>query len=132
MSNFRTRFWRLVWDGTDTGVVLPPILSGLTFHEGRHSHSTWLAEDRIPEVARRARLGQTMKGMGRIYDHVTVEMRVQVLQALEARWWSSVAALLPDERARLVEWFPHLRHAIRRCRLEAAPAAIAFSSPLND
>ncbi|MFE0026956.1 hypothetical protein [Amycolatopsis sp. NPDC059021] len=97
-SNFRGRFWRPVWDGTETGMVVPPIRPGLTFHEGRHSHSTWLAEDGIPEVARRARLGQKMKGMGRIYDHVTPEMRHQILQALEARWWSSVTALLPNER----------------------------------
>ncbi|MFD9889783.1 hypothetical protein ACFWY9_10610 [Amycolatopsis sp. NPDC059027] len=79
-------------------MVVPPIRPGLTFHKGRHSHSTWLAEDGIPEVARRARLGQKMKGMGRVYDHVTREMRYQILQALEARWWSSVAALLPNER----------------------------------
>ncbi|MFE0305652.1 integrase [Amycolatopsis sp. NPDC058986] len=97
-SNFRARFWRPVWDGTQTGMVVPPIRPGLTFHEGRHSHSTWLAEDGIPEVARRARLGQKMKGMGRIYDHVTPEMRHQILQALETRWCSSVTALLPNER----------------------------------
>ena len=61
----------------------------MMWHSFRHPH------------ARRARLGQKMKGMARVYDHVTPEMRRQIIQALEARWWSSVAALLPDERAQL-------------------------------
>lgn len=112
--------------------MLPPILPGLTFHEGRHSHATWLVEDGISEVARRARLGQKMKGIARVYDHVTPEMRRQILDALEARWWSSVAALLPGERAKLGEWFPHLRDTTRQRYLDAAPAVIAFSSPLNN
>jgi hypothetical protein len=33
-----------------------------------------LTEDGIPEVARRARLGQKMKGIARVYDHVTPAM----------------------------------------------------------
>ncbi|MFI9389162.1 tyrosine-type recombinase/integrase [Kutzneria sp. NPDC052558] len=116
-ANFRQRFWRPVWDGVEPNNPRaerhrPPILPWFTFHEGRHSHSTWLAEDGVAEVARRARLGQTMRGMGRIYDHVTPEMRRQIIEALEARWRSSLAALRPEERARLASWFPHVRATI--------------------
>ncbi len=62
-SNFRERFWRPVWDGVDpddpaSEYHAPAILPWFTFHEGRHTHSTWLAQDQVPEVARRARLGQ--------------------------------------------------------------------------
>lgn len=46
--------------GSGVGEQRPPILSTFTFHEGRHTHSTWLTEDGIPEVARRARLGPPM------------------------------------------------------------------------
>lgn len=70
-SNFRDRFWRPAWDGVclddpESPEYLPPILPGFTFHEGRHTHATWLAQDGIPEVARRARLGHRMRGMGRV------------------------------------------------------------------
>jgi len=109
-SNFRQRYWRSAWDGVDVDdpqsrTHLPPILAGFTFHEGRHTHSTWMIEDGIPEVARRARLGQKMKGIARTYDHVTPVMRQQVLDGLELRW---AASLTVSERRRLVQWFPHL------------------------
>jgi integrase len=89
-SNFRIRFWRPAWDGVElddagAGERRPPILPTLTFYEGRHTHSTWLTEDGIPEVARRARLGQKMKGFARVYDHVTPAMVNQILDALEKR-----------------------------------------------
>jgi hypothetical protein len=45
-------------DDAGAGERRPPILPTFTFHEGRHTHSTWLTEDGIPEVARRARLGR--------------------------------------------------------------------------
>ena len=81
---------------------MPAILSGFRFHEGRHTHATWLTEDGIEEVARRARLGHKMKGMGRVYDHVTPEMERQISEALEDRWVTSVLALDNDERERLL------------------------------
>jgi hypothetical protein len=109
-----------------------PILPTLTFHEGRHSHNTWLAEDGIPEVARRARLGQKMKGIAKVYDHVTPLMRRQILQALETRWIGSLVSLTPSERTKLGEWFPHLLTTFRDGQLETAPRAIAISSPFDD
>jgi hypothetical protein len=72
---------------------VPPILRWFTFHEGRHTHATWLTEDGISEIARRARLGQKMKGIARVYDHVTPAMRQQILDALETRWLASLSAV---------------------------------------
>ena len=113
-SNFRQRYWRPAWDGTNPDQPYaddhtPPILRWFTFHEGRHTHATWLTEDGIPEVARRARLGQKMKGIARVYDHVTPAMRKHVRTALETRWLVSLASLTTGEQAELVSWFPHLR-----------------------
>jgi len=59
-------------------------------------------------------------------------MRRQVIQALEARWWSSVAALLPGERAKLGEWFPHLRGTRRALPGRTALKAVPISSPFSD
>ncbi|WP_329048204.1 hypothetical protein [Amycolatopsis sp. NBC_01488] len=85
----------------------PPILPTFTFHEGRHSHGTWLTEDGIPKVPRCARLGQKMKGITRVYGHVTPAMVNQILDILEERWLRSPASRYPG--AKLVSWFPHLR-----------------------
>jgi integrase len=140
-SNFRIRYWRPVWDGVDiddpgSRERRPAILPTFTFHEGRHTHSTWLAEDGIPEAARRARLGQKMRGMARIYDHVTPAMVEDILRALERRWRRSLAALRPGERDKLVSWFPHLLSDGKLepgpARLAAAPEADAISTPSDD
>jgi len=109
-SNFRIRFWRPAWDGVElddpgAGERRPPILPTFTFHEGRHTPATWLTEEGIPEAARRARLGQKMKGIA----HVTPAMVNQLPDALEECWLRSLASLYPGERAKLVSWFPHLR-----------------------
>lgn len=135
-SNFRQRFWRPAWDGTDPDNPYspghtPPILPWFTFNEGRHTHATWLAEDGIPEVARRARLGQKMKGIARVYDHVTPVMRQQILDALEARWLGSVASLTAPERAELVSWFPHLHPVLADMDITPARGAISISSPFD-
>ncbi|MBO2450753.1 hypothetical protein J4573_26865 [Actinomadura barringtoniae] len=82
------------------------MLPGFTFHEGRHTHRTWLAEDLIPEVARAARLGHKMRGMGDVYEHVTPGMQRRVLEVLQARWVATLAALTPDERHQLIKIVP--------------------------
>jgi hypothetical protein len=135
-SNFRQRFWRPAWDGADpdnpySPEHAPPILPWFTFHEGRHTHATWLAEDGIPEVARRARLGQKMKGMARVYDHVTVVMRQQILDALEVRWLGSLAAVTDREWAELLGWVPHLRSVLTGMGIASAREAISITSPFD-
>jgi hypothetical protein len=97
---------------------VPAILPWFTFHEVRHTHATWLTEDGIAEVGRRARLGQKMKGIARVYDHVTEVMRKQILDALEARWEATLLALTATERAQLADWFPHLGPGISRLMIE--------------
>lgn len=139
-SNFRQRYWRPTWDGVhpDNPCAddhMPAILPWFTFHEGRHTHATWLTEDGIPEVARRARLGQKMKGIARIYDHVTDVMRKQILVTLESRWEASLPALTATERARLTGWFPHLGPVVTRLMLENEDGkkdTVSHPSPKQD
>lgn len=124
-SNFRQRFWRPTWDGVKPDAPhaeghIPPILPWFTFNEGRHTHASWLATDGVSEVGRRARLGQKLKGIGRVYDHVTPEMRCQIIDALEARWLASLKALRPHELRTLVSWFPHVRASLDALPQDAA------------
>lgn len=72
-----------------------------------------------------------MKGIARIYDHVTPAMTQHLLVALEARWKASVMALTPAERAQLMLWFPNLRDALDTGVDGAAHSGIAEFSP-ND
>ncbi len=139
-SNFRQRYWRPAWDGINADNLcaddhIPAIQPWFTFHEGRHTHATWLTEDGVPEVARRARLGQKMKGIARVYDHVTDVMRKQILDALEARWEASLLALTATERARLTDWFPHLGPVIARLMIEngdGKKVTVSHPSPKQD
>jgi hypothetical protein len=115
-SNFGKRFWRPAWDGIPekrrTGQYVPPILPVFTFHEGRHTHRTWLADDGIPEVGRVARLGQKMRGMGGVYEHVTPETKQRILNVLTSRWESSLLALRAQEQERLVAMLPKMEQTI--------------------
>ncbi|MFB9831706.1 hypothetical protein [Actinoallomurus acaciae] len=140
-SNFGRRFWRPAWDGVardrETGKRIPPILPGFTFHEGRHSHRTWLADDGIPEIGRAARLGQKMRGMGGIYEHVTPETKERILAVLQARWESSLLALRPQEQAALVALLPRMEETIKQLTAVQQAAAnqgakiIAQISPID-
>jgi integrase len=115
-GHFARRFWRPAWDGDpdhpDPGKRRPPVLRGFTFHEGRHTPRTWLAEDGIPDVARAARLGHKLPGMADVYEHVTPPMKEQVLQALQQRWETSLLALRASERDRLIAAVPQMDTAI--------------------
>lgn len=126
-SNFRQPFWRPAWDGVDADSPsskghVPAIVPGFTFHEGRHAHATWLTGDGIPEVARRARLGHKMKGMGRVYDHVTLRWS-GIREALEERFITSVLALEDDERQKLLSWVPVIKDIVEKAQQEAADLA---------
>ncbi|WP_328454231.1 hypothetical protein [Amycolatopsis sp. NBC_00438] len=66
-----------------------------------------------------------MKGITRVYDHVTPAMVNEILDVLEERWLRS---LYPGERAKLVSWFPHLRSG----RTVPALGAVAGLSPTNE
>lgn len=113
-SNFRQRFWRPAWDGNNpdqpyaedhVAPILrcsPSMRDAIRMRRG----SPRTASQRSLGVRG---LGQKMKGIARIYDHVTPMMRQQIRDVLEARWLGSLVALSAAERAELVSWFPHLR-----------------------
>jgi integrase len=116
-GNFTRRFWRPVWDGDpdnpDPDKRTAPVLAGFTFHEGRHTHRTWLSDDGISDVGRAARLGHKLPGMADVYEHLTPEMKQRTLKVLQARWESSVAQLTVGERDQLLAIVPpKLRKAL--------------------
>lgn len=71
-----------------------PIANGLTPHLLRHTHRTWLTEDRIPEILVHERLGHELGGMGARYTHVTDGMRSELCEALTVRWEAALDARL--------------------------------------
>lgn len=103
---------------------------GVILHLDCHTEAA-LTEDGVPEVARRARLGQRMKGIARTYDHVTPAMQRQIIAGLQARWESLLTAPRAAERRQLVSWFPRLESDIDGSRAGQAGghAVIAISSP---
>ncbi|WP_432181370.1 tyrosine-type recombinase/integrase [Streptomyces sp. NBC_00063] len=107
-STFARRIWAPASRGTTLtdGTAWPALKPGLTFHNLRHTHKTWLIEDNIPEVAQARRLGHTLKGIADVYAHVADSVDARLLTALEARWQRSLthhalaraAAPAPDTR----------------------------------
>ncbi|WP_433226946.1 tyrosine-type recombinase/integrase [Microtetraspora malaysiensis] len=74
-----------------------PVARELTVHGLRHSHQTWMAEDRIADVLRDKRMGHTVEDDARIaslmrdhYTHVSEQMRAELIAALERRWVKSL------------------------------------------
>lgn len=112
-SNFARRAWRPACDGHPcrcaAGEVCPrhperrskfgpaprpapawePVAPGLTPHDLRHSHKTWLIDDDVQEVAQAERLGHHVAGVRGVYSHVTQAMRDRIVEALQARWEAS-------------------------------------------
>lgn len=72
-----------------------------------------------------------MKGVARVYDHVTPVMRQQILYALEVRWLGSLAAVTDRERSELLGWFPHLRPVLAGLGIAPAREAISVTSPFD-
>ncbi|SEG92209.1 Phage integrase family protein [Thermomonospora echinospora] len=70
------------------------IRDGLTPHLLRHTHRTWMTEDRIPEILAHERLGHEMGGIAARYTHVTDAMRAELIEALTQRWNSALDARL--------------------------------------
>lgn len=94
-SNFNRRIWRPACDGWPERKAsrghrgrdaAPPIVLGLHIHDLRHTHKTWMMEDKIEKVARDERLGHAGEGMDAIYGHATSVMRAEILTGLQRRW----------------------------------------------
>lgn len=63
-----------------------PILPGLTMRGLRHTHDTWMKEDRVDRALRFATMGWAVQDIEGVYEHVTPQMRKDRLDALELRW----------------------------------------------
>lgn len=63
-----------------------PILPGFTMRGARHTHDTWLKEDRVDRALRFQRMGWAVQDIEGTYEHVTPEMRREMLEKLQARW----------------------------------------------
>jgi hypothetical protein len=74
----------------------------------------WLADDGIPEIGRAVRLGQKMRGMGGIYEHVTPETKQRILDVLTDRWEASLLALRAQEQEQLIAMLPTMERTIAR------------------
>lgn len=94
-SNFNRRIWRPACDGWPERAATrghrgrqaaAPIVLGLHLHDLRHTHKTWMMEDKIEKVARDERLGHAGEGMDAIYGHATPVMRAEILAGLQRRW----------------------------------------------
>jgi integrase len=76
-----------------------PIMKDLTPHGLRHSHETWMAEDRIADALRDERMGHIGDGSMRAhYTHVSDQMRGELVDALQKRWEQSLADRAALER----------------------------------
>jgi hypothetical protein len=90
-----------------------PLHKGLHPHWLRHGHRTWMDEDRVPDVLKRARLGHDRPGeqsqrheVAEGYSHVTADMRAELKMLLEARWARSLrerAAITPHSPLPLLD-----------------------------
>jgi integrase len=69
-----------------------PVKRGLTPHGLRHSHKTWMIEDKIPEVLAEFRLGHEIPGIRGAYSHTSEQMRQELKDALQARWENALKA----------------------------------------
>lgn len=73
--------------GTAGREAAPPILPGLASQGNRHGHATMMSDWGLPDVLRRAILGQKAAGMAGVYEHPTVSMRKRRVDLLEELWW---------------------------------------------
>lgn len=89
--SWRTRTFNPAFDGNldqpHPRVRLYPIRPGLTFHELRHSHKTWLIAAGVPEIAQALRLGHRMdERIVEVYSHVADEVEAHAQAALKQAW----------------------------------------------
>lgn len=96
-SDFCRRVMRPAADGNLNAphrrVRVYPVKPGLTFHGFRHGHKTWMTDDQVPDVAQAARLGHILEDrMRQLYTHVAYEMEQRLLDALQSRYTTALAA----------------------------------------
>lgn len=72
--------------GTAGREAWAPLLPGFTMRGARHTHDTWMKEDRVDRALRFATMGWAVQDIEGTYEHVTPLMRKERLDALQARW----------------------------------------------
>jgi len=72
--------------GTAGREAWAPILPGFTMRGARHTHDTWLKENRVDRALRFERMGWAVQDIEGTYEHVTPLMRREMLDALQDRW----------------------------------------------
>ncbi|WP_185845632.1 tyrosine-type recombinase/integrase [Kibdelosporangium aridum] len=124
-SNFARRAMRPAADGNlhrkRPPVWVHPVVPGLTFHQLRHSHKTWLIADGIPEVAQALRLGHIVEDeVKRVYSHVAPEVGIRLLNGLETRWTKAVTTILEAANTRATTHRPEMLELLPSLTLTAA------------
>lgn len=84
-TNFACRVWRPACDG-DPVRGWQPLCPGLTFHDLRRAHRTWMDEDDIAEVVKAKRLGHKLGDIRDHYTTLTDKMAAPLMAALQQRW----------------------------------------------
>lgn len=97
----------------ETAAYWEPVHQGLNPHWFRHTHRTWMDEDPVPDVLKRARLGHDRPGeqvqrhdVADGYSHPTQAMAAELKMLLEVRWERSLrerAALDPHSPLPLLD-----------------------------
>lgn len=72
----------------------PPLAAGLTPHGLRHSHKSWMHQERVHEVLAEERLGHELPGIIGTYTHATPAMRRHLSEAMEKAWGEALDARL--------------------------------------
>ncbi len=133
-SSWRTRTFNYAFDGNqhlpNPRVHTCPIRPGLTFHELRHSHKTWLIAAGIPEIAQARRLCHRLdKRVVEVYSHVADAVEARIQTVLKHAWLNARHTIAnhptpPPVRPRTGWIRRHLPH-------ETNPASIVTSSSID-
>lgn len=94
-DTWRKTRWRPAVDGRPAYVsrggrvvreAVPPIRTGLQFHDLKHTHAAMMDEAHTHPAMRNYRLGHATPGAPGVYSHPTPQMRRELVAALEDQW----------------------------------------------
>lgn len=107
-DDWNTNRWRKAVDGRQWKAPtrrarpsLDPIILGLRLHDGKHSHGAMLDELSVHPTMRDYRLGHATPGTRGVYSRPTVQMRIDLVSALQDRFdrHRSENPRLPDTKS---------------------------------
>lgn len=85
--------------GTRGRKAWSPVATGLTMHGLRHSHDTWMKDDKVDRALRFQVMGWAVQDIEGTYEHVTPDMRWSRIESLQARWERANASLAVEAEA---------------------------------